>query len=87
MADRWRQCEGCYRSEQCSEHLCYIVSQGFHLAEPQEYRVVEVDGQYRCDHCGRIARAPVRLCIPVKLPAPEGEGRPETGNEPTAETE
>jgi hypothetical protein len=54
-------------SETHTEHLCYIISQGFHLSDMQKYKALVEEPQYRCDHCGRIAKADGNLCVPVPL--------------------
>jgi hypothetical protein len=54
-------------SETHTEHLCYIISQGFHLTEEHEYRALVENPEYRCDRCGRRARSDGNLCVPVPL--------------------
>ena len=54
-------------SETHSEHLCYIVSQGFHLTEVQQYKALVAEPKYRCGRCGREARSSGNLCIPAPL--------------------
>jgi len=55
------------RSETHSDHLCYIVSQGFHLTDEQGYKALVGSPQYRCGRCGRNAKSKANLCIPVPL--------------------
>jgi len=50
-----------------SEHLCYLISQGFHLSDEQEFKALTEDAQYRCDHCGRHAKSDKNLCVPMHL--------------------
>jgi hypothetical protein len=50
-----------------SQHLCYMVSQGFHLSDEQEYRSLVQDPQFKCQNCGRVAKSDKNLCQPVKL--------------------
>jgi hypothetical protein len=50
-----------------TEHLCYIMSQGFHLANKQEYGALVEEPKYRCNHCGRTAKRDTSLCVPVPL--------------------
>jgi hypothetical protein len=50
-----------------TEHLCYIMSQGFHLTDKQEYRALVEEPKYRCDHCRRTAKSAANLCVPVPL--------------------
>ena len=54
-------------SELHSRHLCYIVSQGFHLTDGHEYRALVEDPQFKCQYCGRVANSDKNLCKPVKL--------------------
>lgn len=54
-------------SEMNSEHLCYIISQGFHLTNEQEYNALMEDVRYMCNHCQRTARSADNLCVPVLL--------------------
>lgn len=49
------------------EHLCYMISQGFHLTDEQEFRILIEDAKYRCDHCGRHAKSDANLCVPARL--------------------
>ncbi len=50
-----------------TEHLCYIISQGFHLTDKQQYKVLVEEPGYRCAHCGRTAKSGANLCVPVPL--------------------
>jgi hypothetical protein len=50
-----------------SQHLCYIVSQGFHLSDEQEYKALVEDAGYKCNHCGRAAKSDANLCVPNRL--------------------
>ncbi len=50
-----------------TEHLCYFVSQGFHLSNEQEYKWMVENPQFKCQHCGHVARCEKNLCKPVKL--------------------
>ena len=49
------------------EHLCYLISQGFHISDEQEFKSLIEDAQYRCDHCGRHAKSYTNLCVPMHL--------------------
>ena len=55
------------KSELHDQHLCYIISQGFHLTDEQEYNAIVKDAQFKCQHCGRIAKSDQSLCEPAKL--------------------
>jgi hypothetical protein len=50
-----------------SEHLCYLISQGFHLSDEQEFKALIEDAEYRCNHCGHHAKSDANLCVPVPL--------------------
>ena len=50
-----------------SEHLCYLISQGFNLSDEQEFRALIENAKYRCDHCGRHAKSEANLCVPEPL--------------------
>lgn len=55
------------KSESHSQHLCYIISQGFHLSDEEEYKALLEDPKFKCQHCGRVANSEKNLCKPVKL--------------------
>jgi hypothetical protein len=59
------------KSECCtgnhSEHLCYFMSQGFHLSDEQEFKLLIEGAEYRCDHCGHHAKSDANLCVPMHL--------------------
>ncbi|MHC4412482.1 MAG: hypothetical protein ACYSYU_10715 [Planctomycetota bacterium] len=50
-----------------TEHLCYFISQGFHLSNEREYKWMVEEPQFKCQHCGRAARCEDNLCEPEKL--------------------
>jgi len=54
-------------SELHNQHLCYIISQGFHLTNEQEYETLVEDVRYMCNHCYRTAKSADNLCVPVLL--------------------
>ncbi len=56
-----------YQDDEHSEHLCYIISQGFHLADEQAYRALTESPAFECGHCGRRARDATNLCHPTEL--------------------
>ena len=55
------------RTANHSDHLCYLISQGFHLSDEQEFKALIKDAQYRCDHCGNHAKSDANLCVPMHL--------------------
>ncbi len=48
-------------------HLCYVVSQGFHLTNMKEYNAMVKNPQFKCRHCGRAAKEAKNLCEPAKF--------------------
>ncbi|MEN6423943.1 MAG: hypothetical protein ABFD90_05500 [Phycisphaerales bacterium] len=56
-----------YNEDGHSEHLCYIISQGFHLTDEQTYRALTETPTFQCGHCGRKARNAANLCHPTEL--------------------
>lgn len=54
-------------SELHKQHLCYIISQGFHLTDEQEYKALVENAKYMCDRCHRTAGSDANLCVPVLL--------------------
>jgi hypothetical protein len=54
-------------SELHNEHLCFIISQGFHLTDEQEYKALIEEANFRCDRCRRTAKSGANLCVPVPV--------------------
>jgi len=54
-------------SEQHDQHLCYLLSQGFHLSDEQEYKALIEHPKFKCGHCGREANSSDNLCVPAAL--------------------
>ncbi len=50
-----------------STHLCYIISQGFNLADETAFRALIDEPAYQCGHCRRRARSAANLCVPTEL--------------------
>ena len=55
------------KSEEHDQHLCYIISQGFHLSDEQELKALTENPKFKCNHCGRKANSDRNLCVPLKL--------------------
>jgi hypothetical protein len=55
---------GCVDEELHTEHLCYIVSQGFDLGDEPSYRALVTNPRFQCSHCGRKAASDKNLCVP-----------------------
>ena len=54
-------------SEDHDHHLCYLISQGFHLSDKENFKLLTNDPKYQCRHCGRTANSNQNLCVPIKL--------------------
>jgi hypothetical protein len=50
-----------------TEHLCYMVSQGFNISDEAEYQALVEEPRYMCTHCERVAANEASLCVPVLL--------------------
>ena len=50
------------KSESHNKHLCYIISQGFHLSDTEEYDALVKNPKFKCRHCGRIAKRRI-ICV------------------------
>jgi hypothetical protein len=48
-------------------HLCYLMYEGKHYANRQEYKELVSDPQYICSNCGRTANDADNLCCPETL--------------------
>ena len=55
------------KSEFHHHHLCYFVSQGFHLSDPEKYEALVSNPEFKCGHCGRVAKSDKNLCVPLSL--------------------
>jgi hypothetical protein len=55
------------KSESHSQHLCYFISQGFHLTDEEKYTAMVSNPEFKCEHCGRVAKSDKNLCEPVSL--------------------
>ena len=67
MAKKCPEHNAACNSELHKEHLCYFVSQGFHLTNEQEFKWLVADPRFKCEHCGRVAKCEENLCQPTKL--------------------
>ena len=54
-------------SKDHEEHLCYLISQGFHLSDEETFKELTSDPKYQCKHCGRTANLNKNLCVPKQL--------------------
>ena len=65
---------GCESSSH-TQHLCYIISQGFNLSNESEFAELIKNPQFTCQKCGRLAKEQVNLCKPVKYSTEQQDGR------------
>ena len=49
------------------EHLCYLISQGFHISNAEEFKRLINRPKFECQHCSRHANSDMNLCMPEKL--------------------
>jgi hypothetical protein len=50
-----------------SRHLCILTDQYFHLNDPEKYREMVREPEFKCKFCGRTAKSDRNLCYPVEL--------------------
>ena len=55
------------QSDSHTDHLCYMVSQGLHLTDKEDYEALVKNPKFKCEHCGRVANSDRNLCKPVSL--------------------
>jgi hypothetical protein len=55
------------KSESHTKHMCYIISQGYHLSDPDEYDALVKNPEFKCRRCGRRAKSMDNLCEPFRL--------------------
>jgi hypothetical protein len=55
------------KSDEHTQHLCYFVSYGYHVDNPEEYKDLVEEPRYKCEFCGRTAHLEESLCMPMKL--------------------
>ena len=57
---------GCQHAQH-STHLCFLMYEGFHLQNREEYKALVQDAQFRCQSCGRTAKSQESLCMPEPI--------------------
>ncbi len=62
-----RRDKGCGNLELHTEHLCYIVAQGFALTDEPSYQALVTNPRFQCSHCGRKAGSEKHLCVPGRV--------------------
>ena len=54
-------------SEDHDNHLCYLISQGFHLSDTKAFKALISEPNFQCQHCSRKANSNKNLCVPVSI--------------------
>ena len=67
MAEEYPKDNSECKSPLHSRHLCYFISQGFHLTDEEKYKAMVSDPKFKCELCGRVAKSDKNLCEPVSL--------------------
>lgn len=49
------------------QHLCYLMYEGYHYSNREEYKALVQNAQFICQNCGRTAVNEKNLCAPAKL--------------------
>ena len=49
------------------QHLCYLMYEGYHYSNREEYKALVQNAQFICQNCGRTAASEKNLCAPTKL--------------------
>ena len=55
------------KSDEHTKHLCYFVSYGYHVDNPEEYRDLVEEPRFQCHFFGRTAHLAESLCMPMDL--------------------
>lgn len=55
------------KSDEHTKHLCYFVSYGYHVDNPDEYKNLVKEPRFKCVYCGRTSHNQESLCMPVEL--------------------
>lgn len=48
-------------------HVCALKESGFDKENPDEFKEITGDPQYKCENCGAMAKDSESLCSPVEL--------------------
>lgn len=55
------------QSNDHEKHLCFLMCEGYHYSNPQEYKEIVQNANFRCENCGRTANKDSQLCKPISL--------------------
>ena len=67
MADQKMTNNSDCTNQQHDTHLCFLMYEGYHLQNREEYKELVQDAQFRCQQCGRTAKNAGSLCMPEPL--------------------
>ena len=67
MADKHPEHKAVCKSDEHTKHLCYFVSYGYHVDNPQDYKNLVEKPRFVCQFCGRTAHRKESLCQPIEL--------------------
>jgi hypothetical protein len=48
-------------------HICALKASGFDTENPDKFREITENPQYKCDNCGAMAKESENLCKPIEL--------------------
>ncbi len=48
-------------------HICALKASGFDTENPDKFREITENPQYKCDNCGSMAKESENLCKPMEL--------------------
>jgi len=67
MADKHPEHNAVCKSDEHTKHLCSFESYGYNVDNPQDYKDLVEEPQFKCGLCGRTAHCEASLCQPMKL--------------------
>ena len=67
MADKHPEQSAVCKSDEHTKHLCYFVSYGYHVDNPQDYKDLVEEPRFKCHFCVRTAHCKESLCQPMEL--------------------
>jgi len=50
-----------------TKHLCFLMHDGFHYSQKEQYKAMVQNARFRCQNCARTAANAENLCAPVEL--------------------
>ena len=55
------------KSDEHIKHLCFLLSDGFDEANPEQFQAIVGEPQFQCHTCGRTAHSADNVCMPIEL--------------------